>query len=342
MATSKARSVVSDKDALRERVTRLGLHGLVGRWSELCGESWIENLLEIEEKERARRSLERRVRNAKIGRFKPLCDFEWSWPRKIDRELVEDLFRLDFLGEAANVVLIGPNGVGKTTIAQNLAHEALIRGATVRFAPASAMLAELSSADGPSALERRLRRYLHALGYHTHRWGLGQNLGLRDGVGGRLLHRLEALHARHGRAVSLVGWSLGGVYARELAKLAPARVRQVVTLGSPFGMQRRADGTGWLAGMVFGAPGGGANEGRIADPPPVPVTAIVSRSDAIAGFHACREAPAEQAENIEVMGSHIGLGLNPLVLFAIADRLAQRENAWRNFDRSGLRGVLYG
>jgi len=187
-----------------------------------------------------------------------------------------------------------------------------------------------------------LRRYLHALGYHTHRWGLGQNLGLRDGVGGRLLHRLEALHARHGRAVSLVGWSLGGVYARELAKLAPARVRQVVTLGSPFGMQRRADGTGWLAGMVFGAPGGGANEGRIADPPPVPVTAIVSRSDAIAGFHACREAPAEQAENIEVMGSHIGLGLNPLVLFAIADRLAQRENAWRNFDRSGLRGVLYG
>jgi len=160
MATSKARSVVSDKDALRERVTRLGLHGLVGRWSELCGESWIENLLEIEEKERARRSLERRVRNAKIGRFKPLCDFEWSWPRKIDRELVEDLFRLDFLGEAANVVLIGPNGVGKTTIAQNLAHEALIRGATVRFAPASAMLAELSSADGPSALERRLRRYL--------------------------------------------------------------------------------------------------------------------------------------------------------------------------------------
>jgi len=160
MATSKVRSVVSDKDALRERVTRLGLHGLVGRWSELCGESWIEDLLEIEEKERARRSLERRVRNAKIGRFKPLCDFDWSWPRKIDRELVEDLFRLDFLTEAANVVLIGPNGVGKTTIAQNLAHEALIRGATVRFAPASAMLAELSSADGPSALERRLRRYL--------------------------------------------------------------------------------------------------------------------------------------------------------------------------------------
>jgi pimeloyl-ACP methyl ester carboxylesterase len=193
--------------------------------------------------------------------------------------------------------------------------------------------------DGSTAV---LRRYLRALGYRTHRWGLGQNLGLEDGVGGRLLARLDSLHERYGRAVSLVGWSLGGVYARELAKLSPARVRQVVTLGSPFGMERRADGAGWLAGVVFGSAQGSRPEGRIADPPPVPVTAIVSRSDAIAGFHACREAPAAQAENIEVLGSHIGLGVNPLVLFAIADRLGQREGSWRNFDRSGLRGVLYG
>jgi DNA replication protein DnaC len=159
MATGKSRNA-SDRDLRRERVTRLGLHGLASRWEELEGEAWIEELLEIEEKERARRSLERRVRNAKIGRFKPICDFDWSWPRKIDRDLVEELFRIDFLSEAANVVLIGPNGVGKTTIAQNLAHEALIRGYTVRMAPASAMLAELSSQDGPASLERRLRRYL--------------------------------------------------------------------------------------------------------------------------------------------------------------------------------------
>ena len=160
MASSRSSAASSARDALRERVARLGLHGLAGRWSELEGQSWIEDLVAIEEQERARRSLERRVRNAKIGRFKPMADFDWSWPRKIDRELVEDLFRLDFLADAANVVLIGPNGVGKTTLAQNLAHEALIQGSTVRFAPASAMLAELSSADGPSALERRLRRYL--------------------------------------------------------------------------------------------------------------------------------------------------------------------------------------
>ncbi len=158
MATVKAR--VADSDPLRARIARLGLHGLASRWEELAGEGWIEELVEIEEEERARRSLERRVRNARIGRFRPICDFDWSWPKKVDRELVEELFRLDFLAEAANVVLIGPNGVGKTTIAQNLAHEALIQGYTVRMAPASAMLAELSSQDGPASLERRLRRYL--------------------------------------------------------------------------------------------------------------------------------------------------------------------------------------
>ena len=193
--------------------------------------------------------------------------------------------------------------------------------------------------DGSTAA---LRAYLRALGYRTYRWGLGRNLGLEDGVGGTLLGRLSALHERHGRALSLVGWSLGGVYARELAKLAPERVRQVVTLGSPFGMARRSAGAGWLASVVFGqAPAPHPAAGRIADPPPVPSTAIVSRSDGIAGFHACREAPGPRAENVEVPGSHIGLGLNPLVLFAIADRLAQPEGAWKSFDRSGLRGVLY-
>lgn len=184
-----------------------------------------------------------------------------------------------------------------------------------------------------------LRGYLRALGYRTQRWGLGWNLGLDDGVGGTLLERLTTLHERHGRRLSLVGWSLGGVYARELAKLAPLRVRQVVTLGSPFGMDPRAGG--WLASMVHGRKAEPRSSLRIADPPPVPATAIVSRSDGIAGFHACREAPGPRAENVEVPGSHLGLGLNPLVLFAIADRLAQPEGGWKSFDRSGLRGVLY-
>lgn len=148
-----------DRD-LREHAARLGLHGLIAHWDEVAGEPWLQQLFEIEEGERSRRSLERRVRNAKIGPFKPLCDFDWSWPTKIDREAVAELFRFDFLEEAANVVLIGPNGVGKTTIAQNLAHEALLAGHTVLFASASAMLNDLAAQDGPSALARRLRRYV--------------------------------------------------------------------------------------------------------------------------------------------------------------------------------------
>jgi pimeloyl-ACP methyl ester carboxylesterase len=188
---------------------------------------------------------------------------------------------------------------------------------------------------------RLLRAALRRLGYRAYGWRLGVNFGLADGVEGRLLMRLDAIHARRGRSVSLIGWSLGGVYARELAKLAPERVRQVVTLGSPFRMNGRDGQEEWLRSVVHGERPRRAN-GRIADPPPVPATAIVSRSDGIAGFRRCLEKPGARAENIEVPGSHIGLGMNPLVLYAIADRLAQPEGAWKSFDRSGLRGVLYG
>lgn len=159
MATSD-RTGRSSSDALRERATRLGLHGLLAHWDELGEEGLLPRLLDVEEEERARRSLERRVRGAKIGPFKPICDFDWSWPSKIDRDAVGELFRFEFLGEAANVVLIGPNGVGKTMIAQNLAHEALLAGHTVRFVLASEMLGDLACQDGPSALARRLRRYV--------------------------------------------------------------------------------------------------------------------------------------------------------------------------------------
>ncbi len=149
-----------DGDGLGQRAARLGLHGLLARWSEYGRAEWVETLLGIEEEERARRSLERRLRNARIGPFKPMADFDWKWPRKIDRELVEDLFRLDFLEERASVVLVGPNGAGKTMIAQNLAHQAVLRGFTVRFTLASAMLGDLIAQEGPGALARRLRRYL--------------------------------------------------------------------------------------------------------------------------------------------------------------------------------------
>jgi len=160
MGSSKIVTNTSKGQNLLERAARLGLHGLVAHWDEVASEPWLQELLEIEEDERGRRSLERRVRTAKIGPFKPMCDFDWSWPRKIESESVAELFRLDFVEEAANVVLIGPNGVGKTTIAQNLAHEALLVGHTVLFASASVMLNDLAAQDGPIALARRLRRYV--------------------------------------------------------------------------------------------------------------------------------------------------------------------------------------
>jgi len=149
----KAIASVAPADPRKDRVGRarsMGLYGLLAHWEELENEPWIDQLLEIEEEERAKRSLERRIRNAKIGRFKPIADFKWDWPKEIDREAVEEVFRFEFLSEGANVILIGPNGVGKTTIAQNLAHEAVLGGNTVRFTTASAMLNELGSQETAS------------------------------------------------------------------------------------------------------------------------------------------------------------------------------------------------
>ena len=112
-----------------------------------------------EEQERDRRSLERRIKEAHIGQFKPMSEFDWNWPTKIDREQVEELFNLNFLDERANVVLIGTNGIGKTMVAQNLAHQALMTGISTRFIKASQMLTELMECDGSMARRRRLQKY---------------------------------------------------------------------------------------------------------------------------------------------------------------------------------------
>ena len=151
--------LTQDPDLLRERLRRLGLHGLLARWNEVADKPWLAELLGIEEDERQRRSLDRRLRNARIGAFKPMADFDWTWPTRIDRAAVEELFSLAFLEEGTNAVLLGPNGVGKSMILRNVAHHALVRGNTVRFTTASDMLAELAAQDSSSALARRLRRY---------------------------------------------------------------------------------------------------------------------------------------------------------------------------------------
>ncbi len=148
-----------DLDDLRNRAFKLRLYGLLSAWDDLCRKPWVPKLIELEEVERAHRSKEYRIKNAKIGAFKTIADFDWKHPKKIDRALVEDLFNLGFMGEGANVVLVGPNGVGKTMIAQNLAYEAVSRGYATRFTVASDLLNDLSGVDG-SVLKARVRRYV--------------------------------------------------------------------------------------------------------------------------------------------------------------------------------------
>lgn len=147
-----------DGDDLKARAARLGFHGLLANWEKNARAPWLESLLEQEECERRRRGLERRVRDARVGRFKLLADFDWQWPKQIDRELVEEILTLEFLKHGTNVVFIGPNGVGKTTLAQNLVHHAVLAGYSARFTTASALLNELARQDSQASLARRLAR----------------------------------------------------------------------------------------------------------------------------------------------------------------------------------------
>ncbi len=146
-------------DPLMERARALGLHGLVAHWDDIGETGWLPELIAWEEEEKRSRSLKRRLGAARIGRFKPLADFDWDWPRRCNRMAVEDLMTLGFLNEAANVVLVGPNGVGKSTIAANIAHRAVLAGHTVRFATAASLLGELATIDSDSLLQRKLRFY---------------------------------------------------------------------------------------------------------------------------------------------------------------------------------------
>jgi len=146
-------------DPLIERAKTLQLHGLISHWEEIGQTGWIEPLIQWEEQERARRGLERRLKSAHLGRFKPLADFDWQWPSQCDRQAVEELMHLGFLDETANVVLVGPNGVGKSTIARNIAHQAVLAGHTVRFISAGLLLNELAAQDGDNSLRRRLALY---------------------------------------------------------------------------------------------------------------------------------------------------------------------------------------
>ncbi len=147
-------------EQLRLRAETLKLYGLLAHWDQLDDSAgWLESLLDWEEAERQRRSLERRLGSAKIGRFKPLADFDWQWLTRCDVDAIHELMGLGFIREAANAILVGPNGVGKTTIARNIAHRAVLQGYTVRFTTAGQMLNELADQESAASLRRRMATF---------------------------------------------------------------------------------------------------------------------------------------------------------------------------------------
>lgn len=189
-----------------------------------------------------------------------------------------------------------------------------------------------------------LRGLLKTLGYPTYGWEMGRNYGPLPGVEEGLKDRLQMLAEKHGRKVSIVGWSLGGIYARQLAKLMPEHVRQVITLGSPFNGDPHATNAWRVYQIASGETVEHKDEhmgGAIADTPSVPTTAIYSKTDGICAWQNCLEQETDHTENIEVKGSHCGLGHHPAAAFAIADRLACKEGKWSPFERTGMRSFVY-
>jgi pimeloyl-ACP methyl ester carboxylesterase len=210
-------------------------------------------------------------------------------------------------------------------------------------------------ADGSTAL---LRRYIARWGYEAHPWQLGRNmdpaaaremsavLGFMDEVVTNVGAQLRRIHRRSRKKVSLVGWSLGGLYARQLAAAYPELVRQVITLGTPFGdprstiiwpiMQRLRD----AAEPSHTDMAAWVERARI--PIEVPLSVIWSRTDGFVHPSIAVLPDGPRTENIHVCSSHAGFGVNPMAFYVVADRLAQPEGQWQPFDRRGWRRLVYG
>jgi len=195
--------------------------------------------------------------------------------------------------------------------------------------------------DGYSAA---MRRFLAGLNYSVHGWGLGRNLGPRDGVLEGLQERMQDLYRRYETPVSLVGHSLGGIFARELAREFPDMVRQVISLGSPFGRGRMSAS---VPARLFSALNPSddipIDQDLIHEVPPVPSTAIYSKGDGIVNWQTTLQAEHghDRSQNIQVRGSHCGMTLNPAIWFLVAERLAVHPDRWQPFERARWRQLFY-
>lgn len=144
---------------LRELAKKLGFKAMVANWEEYANQPWVKKLLEEEDADKNRRSLERRMRESQVQEMKQVSEFDWSWPKVIDRELVEELFTLKFIAQSVNVIFLGANGLGKSMLTKNLIYTALMAGLKTKFTTASQMLTDLSSQDGATARKRCLQKY---------------------------------------------------------------------------------------------------------------------------------------------------------------------------------------
>jgi pimeloyl-ACP methyl ester carboxylesterase len=186
---------------------------------------------------------------------------------------------------------------------------------------------------------RTLRAWLGRLGYPVVGWALGRNRGPTKEVTTELPALVDRLAREHGRPVSIVGWSLGGVFARRLARQTPRQIGQVISLGSPFALAgRRLDAS--PGGRAFqrytplhAVDGTRRSRGSLARALPVPSTAVYSRWDGVVDWRTCRQETGPTSENVAVLSSHLGMGHDPAVLWVVADRLAQPRDQWRPFVR---------
>ena len=146
-------------EELKTRARALHLYGLLANWDEIRTASWVQSLIEWEEATRRQRSLERRIKQAYVGRFKTMAQFDWSWPKVCDQKAIENLQGLDFIRDRGNVILLGPNGIGKTMIAKNLINTAVIEGYSARYITAAELLGDLAAVKSDALLKRRLKGY---------------------------------------------------------------------------------------------------------------------------------------------------------------------------------------
>ena len=196
---------------------------------------------------------------------------------------------------------------------------------------------------GDDGYNAPLRRYLNRMGYAAEGWSQGRNLGPRGDVLENTLDYIKGVAKRTGGKVTLIGHSLGGIYARELAKEAPEQVRQVVTLGSPFGEGR--DTASYPRRLFYALNPQdeiSIDQYALAEPPPVPTTAVYSKGDGVVNWLTCfQHGRHAHTQNVQVWGSHCGLTINPMVWFLLAERLAQPDGKWKPFRSSTWRRLFY-